>query len=277
MNTMVRTLLGATILSTAFGSAVTAQSTFAGTDVAENRNEDLLEAIEDDAERDLDRFGNQGRQQGFTGSFALRGTSKSGNTDSADIGIGTDLSYLQGLNGYELKLSYNYGEEDGDRTDESLFYGLQYTREFSPVFYGFAKLQGSVDSFSAFETDTFASIGAGYRVLNTAETQWAIQAGPGYRFAELDDVADGDVDEAAFGFTSNYAQRIGVAARLTNDTDIIASDADTVVLNDLALSVSMSDALALRTSLLTEYHTEPQEGFDDTDSTLGVSLVYAFN
>jgi putative salt-induced outer membrane protein len=39
----------------------------------------------------------------------------------------------------------------------------------------------------------------------------------------------------------------------------------------------MTDALALRTSVLTEYHTDPEPGFKSTDNTFGVSVVYSFN
>ena len=54
------------IAAPAFSQTLIGRDTIAG-----DRNEDLLEAIEDDAERDLDRFGNEGRPQGFTGSVAL--------------------------------------------------------------------------------------------------------------------------------------------------------------------------------------------------------------
>ncbi len=277
MNNSYRTILGAAIVATAFGSVASAQNVFSGTNVAEDRNEDLLEAIEDDAERDLDRFGNEGRPQGFAGSLALRGVANTGNTDSVDLGIGTDLNYVQGVNGYELQLSYTYGEEDGDKTEESLFYGLEYTRDFTPVIFGFAKVQGSVDEFSSFENDTFASFGLGYRIYNEATRQWSVQAGPGYRFAELSDVTSADVEEGAFGVSSDYAQKLTETVYLTNDTDIITSESDTVIFNDLSMSLSMADGLALRTSLLTEYHSDPEPGFDETDNTFGISLVYSFN
>ena len=64
---------------------------------------------------------------------------------------------------------------------------------------------------------------------------------------------------------------------LTNDTDLITSESDTVIYNDLAVSVSVTDTLALRTSLLTEYHTDPEPGFKDTDNSLGISMVYNLN
>lgn len=258
-------------------SAVSAQSLVGSGSVAADRNEDLIEAIEDDAERELDRFGNEGRPQGFDGSVAVRGIASSGNTDSLDIGIGSDLNYVWGPNGIELQLNYAYGEDDGEKTEESLFYGLEYTRDFTPLVFGFAKVQGSVDEFSDYETDTFASFGVGYRVFNDPNRQWSVQGGPGYRFADISDVTRGDIDEGAFGISSDYAHKLSDTIFVTNDTDVIWSESDTVVFNDLALNVSMTDTLALRTSILTEYHSDVPNGFDHYDNTYGVSLVYSFN
>lgn len=259
-------------------SSASAQNLIGRDTVAGDRNEDLIEAIEDDAERELDRFGNEGRPQGFTGSVALRGIIQSGNTETTNIGIGTDMNYVTGPNGVELQLNYAYSDDDETDAEESLFYGLEYTRDLNPQFFGFAKLQGSADSATdaQYETDTFLSFGAGYRIFNEADTQWSVQAGPGYRFAELNDVTDGDVSEGAFGVSSDYAQKLTETVFVTNDTDVIWSESDTVVFNDLALSVAMTDTLALRTSVLTEFHTEPGTA-EDTDNTFGVSLVYSFN
>lgn len=259
-------------------SSASAQTLIGRDTVAGDRNEDLIEAIEDDAERELDRFGNEGRPQGFSGSVALRGIVQSGNTETTNIGIGSDMNYVFGPNGIELQLNYAFSDDDETEAEESLFYGLEYTRDFNSQFFGFAKLQGSADSATdaQYETDTFLSFGAGYRVFNEADRQWSVQAGPGYRFAELNDVTDGEVSEGAFGVSSDYAQKLSDTLFVTNDTDVIWSESDTVVFNDLALSIAMTDALALRTSVLTEYHTEPGTA-EDTDNTFGVSVVYSFN
>jgi putative salt-induced outer membrane protein len=267
----------AAVLSAFVATSASAQNVFGNFDNAADRNEDLVDAIEDDAERDLDRFGNEGRQDGFSGTFALRGIASTGNTDSKDIGIGTDMVYVDGPNGYELQLSYVYGEDDGAKTEESLYYGLEYTRDITPRLFGFAKVQGSIDEFSTIDSDTFVSFGAGYRVYNTADLQWSLQAGPGYRFGSFRDVADGDYDEVAFGVASDYSHKLSETVYITNDTDLITSDSNTVVFNDLAVSVLLSDQLALRTSLLTEWNSDPAVGLDSTDNSVGVSLVYSFN
>ena len=261
-------------------TSATAQDLIGRDSIAADRNEDLIEAIEDDAERDLDRFGNEGRPQGFTGSVAMRAIAQTGNSESTDVGIGSDLNYVWGPNGVELQLNYAYSDDDEvGGTDESLFYNLEYTRDFTPVTFGFAKVQGSYDGATdaEFETDTFVSFGAGYRVYNTEDLQWSVQAGPGYRFAEFNDIASGDVSEGAFGISSDYAHKLTDTVFLTNDTDIIWSESNTKLYNDLALNVSMTDSLALRTSILTEYTSDVTAPAKNTDNTFGVSLVYSFN
>lgn len=266
------------VVSSLTATSAFSQSLIGRDSVAGDLNEDLAEAIEEDAERDLDRFGNEGRVQGFSGNFALRGTAQTGNSESQDLGIGADLNYVWGPNGVQLQLNYAFSDDDASASEESLFYSLEYTRDLNTRTYGFAKVQGSVDSATdaAYESDTFISFGAGYRVLNEADTQWSVQAGPGYRVANLNDIASADVDEAAFGVSSNYAKRLTETVFVTNDTDVIWSDSDTAVFNDLALSVAMTNTLSLRTSVLTEYHSEVTAPSKHTDNTFGVSLVYSF-
>lgn len=250
-----------------------AQTAFDNTDIAEDRNEALTDAIEDDFERDVDTFGNRGRQLGFDGSVALRGTATSGNSDDVYLGIGSNLGFYDGTNGYSVQLNYTYAEDEGDTTEESLFYDLEYTRDFTRRAYGFAKVQGTVDEFSAFESDTFVGLGVGYWIYDEPNIKWAVQGGPGYRVADLDDAFDADFEEEALSLSSAFSYKVSPTTFLTNDTDIIGSESDTVIYNEIGMNVAMNDRLALRTSLGTEYHTDPQDGFEDTDHTLGVSLV----
>jgi putative salt-induced outer membrane protein len=259
------------------GIAQAQDTVFTGTDTVEDRNEALREDIEEDFERDT-RIGNEGRSLGFSGSIALRASASDGNTDTAAIGLGANYTWFDGANGFGVQLSYSYAEDEGVTTEESLLYDLEYTRDFNPRFFAFAKLQGSLDEFSSYETDTFLGVGVGYRVISTPDTQWSVQAGPGYRVAELDDVIDRDFEESAIAVSSNFSSRFNESVLFTNDTDVIASDSDTVVYNDLGVNYAIgTDGLALRTSVQTEYHTDPVPGRKDTDNTFGLSLVYSFD
>lgn len=264
-------LLAGTALSVLASGAVA--QTF-GDSAVDTRNEQLAENIADDFDRDLNAFGNSGRTLGFEGSMSLQGSAASGNTDNASIGIGADLGYYDGANGYTLGLSYQYSENDGVKDEDSLLYDLEYTRDFGAAYYGFATLQGSVESLPFDTSDNFLGAGVGYRIIDTNSTYWAVQGGVGYRVADLTSAAD--LEEGAITIGSTYSNQLNDTVALTMDTDVVSSESDTVVYNDLGLNVAMSEVLALRTSVVTEYHTEPEAGLEDTDNTFGVSLVYNF-
>lgn len=269
--------LGLALSAIVLPATLSAQTVFDNANRAEDQVESLFTAIEDDAARTLAAFGNEGRTQGFDGSVALRGIATSGTTQNVDLGVGADLDYVDGSDGYALAISYAYGANAGVTNEQSLIYGVEYTRDINSGVFAYGKLQGSVDAFSTVASDTFVGFGAGYRIHNDQKTQWSLQAGPGYRFTDLAAVAAVDVQEAAFSLSSDYATVLSNSVTLTNDTDLIWSASDTALFNDLALSVAMSDALALRTSVATEYHSTPGGGAATTDNTFGVSLVYSLN
>ena len=281
-NDLHRLLLAGTVLGLTATTAMAQNAVFTGDDVftggsVEDRVEDIGEDVEDDLERDV-RVGNEGRTLGFSSSIALRGTATDGNTDTVDVGIGAILAYYDGLNGYELQFAYDYGESDGDVDEESLIYDFEYVRDFTPRVFGFATVQGTLDEFSNYESDTFVGFGLGYRVYDTPQTRWSLQAGPGYRIADLEDLNQvDDFEEPAIGVESRFYQSISETAFFSNDTNVIASETDTYVVNDLGVTMSMTNSLALRTSLLTEWHSDPFDDAEATDNRLGVSLIYTFN
>ncbi|MBJ3764111.1 DUF481 domain-containing protein [Maribius pontilimi] len=269
-----------------------------GDSAVANANEDLADDIQEDFERQTFRIGNEGRPQGFTGSMALRATAGTGDSnddddETVDLGLGANFGYVAGPNGYDLGLYYTYSSDNGDTTEDNLLYNFQYSRDFNPNLYGYALLQGSYDGRTdddddvnntvERENDVFLGFGAGYRIYNTPDIQWSVQAGPGYRFQSFREIGnvvgdlDGDESEFAISLSSDYLNRINDNMFISNDTDIITSDSDTVLYNDLGLNVSMTDTLALRTSIQSEYHTDPAIGDKSTEHQFGVSLVYNFN
>lgn len=267
-------MLFTSVAALTLGSAAAAQTALDNS-AAETRIETLNDSITEDLSRSDAAFGNEGRTLGFDGSLALQANATSGNTDTATLGLGANLGYYDGLNGYALQLSYQYSEDAGSVSEDSLLYDLEYTRDFGSAYYGFAKLQGTVDSFPAETSDNFLGLGVGYKVYDTRDLQWTVAAGVGYRVADLSGVDD--LGEGALSLSSNYYNQINDALAFTNDTDIIGSESGTRVYNDLGVNVSMTETLALRTSLVTEYNTDPAPGVKDTDNALGVSLVYNFN
>ncbi len=280
MTHKLKLIAAASVSAVIAGQASAQDSTFANDGAADAAVEALEESIANDADRDLSAFGNQGRAIGTFGSVSARATvtNDDGSTGS-DVGVGLRYGSFDGLNGYDVSLSYNYGEDDGVETDNNLLAGVDYRRDLSDVLFAFAKadlaFDRTADMVGDFSQDIFVGAGAGYRIINNGQTQWSVQAGPGYRVSEV--VGSDDVSEAAAGVSSNYFQSLSQTSYITNDTDILYSDAGTVVNNELAINVSMTNALSLRTGLTTQYNDASDDSFSDARNTLGVSVVYNFN
>lgn len=272
--------LSATIAAAALVAATTANaqnSTFSN----QSAVQDGVDAIEDSVQNDFDKardardFGPGNEGIGWYGSLSASGNATSGNSDTGNFGLGSSFGHFDGVNGHDVDLTYTYQEEDGNANANSFSGSYRYSRYFNPDFFAYGQLFGKYDEFGSFEEDYFAGVGLGYRVVNTRDVTWSLLGGPGYRSAKLSDGSE--FDEGAFSLGSKLYWGINDSTFVNMDTGILYSDSDTAVFNDLGLNVSLGGPLALRTSLRTEYHTDPLDGDDSTDQTFGVSLVYTFN
>lgn len=148
----------------------------------------LEDQIVDDADRDLGQFGNEGRALGAYGSLSLSGSSSSNDGATAtDLGVGLRYGTYDGVNGIDVTGAFNYGAADGVETENTLSAGVDYRRDFGDTLFAYAKADAFFDKLSTtqgeYSQDVFVGAGLGYRIFNDADTQWSVQAGPGYRFA----------------------------------------------------------------------------------------------
>jgi len=242
---------------------------------------DLGDQIADDAERDIPAFGNEGRALGTYGSIAFRlnATSNDGDTGT-DVGAGMRYGWFDGTNGVDMNLSYAYSADNGTPTENRLLAGVDYRRDFSPAFFGYAQGDLALDRLSTdageFTTDIFVGAGLGYRIVNTSNVVWSLQAGPGYRVAEVAGQDDYVTEVAASG-SSNFFYSLSDTAYVTNDTDVIYSETALTATNDFAINFALNDTMALRTSYATRYNNQTDTSFSDAENTLGLSVVYNFN
>jgi putative salt-induced outer membrane protein len=251
-------------------------STFDNDGRAEDALDDLEETIEDD-DRDFEVFGTDGREIGTFGSVSLRATVTD---DETNVGTGLRWGTFDGVNSFDLSYIYTYSADDnGDATENQLLAGLDYRRSLGTSFFGYAQSDIAIDRLADepgdFREDYFVGAGVGYRIFNTPQLQWSVQAGPGYRYSEF--VGGNTVDEIAGSLSNNVYYGFTDAFYITNDTDVIYSDSATTVANDLAFNVAVSETLALRTSYTTRFNDATDNDFSDADNTFGLSVVYNFN
>ncbi|MEZ5724827.1 MAG: DUF481 domain-containing protein [Paracoccaceae bacterium] len=305
----VALIAGATAIATTLSfpafaqTEITTGANISGVSDVNDRLDDVQDAVEDDFARsnDADRFGPNDRRQGLFGGVSLTYAGSTGNDEGQDFALAARMAYNQGQFAQSVGLGIEYGEDDdGDKDKEEVYaiYDAQYY--FNDRFYAFAlgrinndgMVQDDLDDYAdgtlsaddiddlpgRKKRDAFLGFGPGYRVINTPDTTWRVQAGIGVRYTKMVDMDEPDYlkseTETGYILSSRVYHRINENLFITNDTDYLTSDsAGDEITNELGMNVKMSDTLATRVSLSTDYQENREIR---TDNTLGVSLVYGF-
>lgn len=160
------------------------------------------------------------------------------------------------------------------RNKEEIYATYDVNRYFNDNFYVFGLGSVRYDDFNSNRLDAFLGFGPGYRVINQANQTWRLQAGPGVRY--LEDQNGNDSTDVAAIASSRYFYAFNENVSLTNDTDILYSDDQTLVTNDLGVNFRVTNAISTRVSYRSEWDSNPLANFDSSDNSLGVSLVYGF-
>ncbi|MDP5308072.1 DUF481 domain-containing protein [Paracoccus spongiarum] len=265
-----------------------------GVSAVDDRITDIEDAVTDDFDRsaDADRFGPADRRQGLFGNMSLSYTGRTGNTENQDFALAGRVSYNQAPFAQSLGLAIEFGEDDNGNKDQeevSAIYDAQYY--FNDQFYAFAlgrfQIDGLVDGvanapgddpaeeLTDLRRDGFLGFGPGYRIINTDTTTWRVQAGVGVRYTQTGAqyLSDDSDTETGYIASSRLYHRFNENVFITNDTDILSSDANDIATNEFGVNFKVSDQLATRMSYTTEYQSDRAIR---TDNTLGLAVVYGF-
>lgn len=254
-----------------------AQTVLTGIDSIDDRIDDIDRAARLDLDRGNDafRYGSPEYREGLSGSASLGYSGKTGVTDSSEFSLGARLRMANGPMVQTLGVVLDFAESGSVKTKEDLFAIYDANYYVSDNFYGFAlgrvKTDGLAETAGTVKTDAFLGVGPGYRVINTPDLSWRVQAGIGVSY--LKDGAGASDTETGYIASSRLFWRLSETLFATNDTDVLKSDSSLRVNNDLGFNVKMSDMFATRVSYLTEYNDARAVR---TENKLGVSLVYTF-
>ncbi len=286
--TAAAAVAAAMILSAGVATAQNNQGQLFGNRALDDRIDDLNDDVTDDFANsdDAARFGSVDFAPGWTGSVSASASATDGNTETANLSFGGRFRYGQGVFNHTFGFLGEVGYDDDELNKEDYFAVYDVNRSFTEQFYlfGIARVQyGAVGDdpvtgiFNSDDhtTDAFLGFGPGYRIFNTEQLAWRVQAGPGYRYIE--DAAGNTSDDLAAIASSRFFYRFTDTVFMTNDTDVLYSDTNTSVTNDFGINLTVTNSLSTRFSYFIDYDSDPAPGFEKTDSTIRASLVYSFN
>jgi len=270
-------LAGASTLVLLLAAPAFAQGELVGTNALDDRIDDVTDAVNDDLARaeDAARFGNPEYRQGLSGSASLGYSGKTGNNESQEFSAGARLRYASGNWVQNVGIALDFAEDNNAKTKEDVLGVYDANYYFNDNFYAFAlgrvETDGLASTAADTQTDAFLGFGPGYRVVNTPDMTWRVQAGIGVSY--LKDGTGASETETGYIASSRFFYKFNDNVFATNDTDVLYSDTALRVNNDLGVNFKMADAFATRVSYLTEYN---EARAIRTDNKLGVSLVMGF-
>ncbi|MGJ4730195.1 DUF481 domain-containing protein [Luteimonas sp. SDU101] len=229
--------------------------------------------------------------EGWTGTgelgFALsRGNARSESLNTRLAFTREDARWQHRLHAAALRArSESSGDFDGDGIEDQR-YALSANRfelggssgyRFDPRHSLVGSLRYEHDDFSAWEQQATASLNYGRLMVDNERTRLSGEIGPGLRRARSAETGE-SVGDAILRARAELSHRLTGNTQLLN-TLLVESGADnTFAQNDLAISVAMSDKLALKAGLQTRHNTEVDEaaGVRRTDTLTTLNLVYSF-
>jgi putative salt-induced outer membrane protein len=215
----------------------------------------------------------------WTGNTELGFIQTSGNSDTQSFNgkfnIVRDLQPLKTAFKFEALTS----EESGDPSKEKYFSELKLDYSLDKFDYFTSLLSYEDDRFSGYEYQSTLSLGYGYRAWNAEQGKLDFEVGPGYRrnALELRNEKGEKVEEEAIGRLGiNLLVNISKNAKFTEVITIESGDSNTVYKSDMGLQSTLIGALAMKINYQVKHTDTVPEGTKNTDSLVGVTLVYSF-
>jgi putative salt-induced outer membrane protein len=227
-------------------------------------------------------------QDVWIGKGQLGFLSSHGNSDAESLNGNIDMLRYDGPWKNEFYVGGLYGKNSGIVSAERWETRGQSNYTLSGDLFVFGGLRYEHDLFDGFQYQASVTSGLGYKLLNSDDTKLTLQVGAGYRSLRPETIVkdpDGQVtSRTPLETMGNAIGTVGVdfshaftkTTVLTNKFLTEAGSDNTLLHDELALTVKMSDKLALSVGYTVSDNTKPPAPLKKVDTTESVNLVFAF-
>lgn len=213
----------------------------------------------------------------WTGSAELSYVATSGNTDTSSIGLGGELHYKPGIWTWDFKLSYVEAEADGEKTAEKLAALVGASRPISERLDYYARLAYLSDEFAGIDANYSVDTGVAWKAL-TGERHF-LDLGGGVGYTSEERLVGEDAEFATGTAFAKYKYVLSKNAEFTDSATYVHDFEDSDnwrFLNSAAISAAINSVFSLKAYYNLVHLNQPVPGFEETDTTTGVSLVAKF-
>ncbi len=212
-----------------------------------------------------------------------------GNSDGESINGSIDMSHYDDAWKNAFYVGGLYGKSAGIVSTERWEVREQTDYTISPDLFAFGGLRYEHDMFDGFQYQASLSGGLGHKFLNTLSDKLTVQLGAGYRRLRPETLIKDDsgavvsrtptkdaTGEAIATLGADYAHKFSPSTTLTNKFLMEYGSSDTLAHDEIALTVKMSNSLALSVGYAITDNSKPPPPLKKVDTVTTVNLVFAF-
>lgn len=169
-----------------------------------------------------------------------------------------------------------YGEDNSEKTRETLHGYGQFNHFFTPRWYDFGRVDGLHDGIKDIRYRFTASTGLGYYLIQRTNTALALEAGP-----SIVTERQGAEDQtyAAARLANRFEYKLGSGARIWQGTELIPQidrTANFIINAELGIETPVAKDLTLQVYLQDNFVNQPAPDYKHNDIRLISGLSYKF-
>jgi putative salt-induced outer membrane protein len=211
-----------------------------------------------------------------------------GNSDAESINGNVDMARYDGAWKNQVYVGGLYGKSSGVVSAERWETRLQSNYTISEDLFAFGGFRFEHDLFDGFQYQASATAGVGHKFIDTVDTKLTAQVGAGYRrlrpelifkdqdgavtSRELQDTSGEAIATAGVDFSHAFTK----TTILTNKFLTEAGSDNTLLHDEIAVNVKMSNRMALSVGYGITDNTKPPPMTKKLDTVATVNLVFSF-
>lgn len=213
----------------------------------------------------------------------------SGNTENTQLGlkgkfqrqIGRFIHVVSGNVDYAEQVVRLEDEDVSRATQDRWMASYQVDAQLRDRTHGYARVQYDEDRFSGFNKRWFAGVGLGHDIFDSEQLTWSVEAGPGYRWAELEPsinpvLMDRESQEFAAYADSDLDVHIRENVSLEQNANVTYAQSNTTYDTLIGVRTKLTNSVSSKLSYQVKYETDPPQGRESRDTMLKASLLLGF-
>jgi putative salt-induced outer membrane protein YdiY len=211
--------------------------------------------------------------------FALGVTNTTGNDESTAFASSLSFNYLNKPDEFNLKLEGVYGVSNGTQNAGLFAQTAVYRHDLTKKLFWYVDDDIRYDAIKGISLQATATIGLGYKLVDTEKFKLDIRGGPGVTYLKTFDGNEEFGPAASAGIRAQYVfnERISlthedVYTTSLSDLDIWRIHSETA----LNLKIDIESGLGLKLSFNDDYENQPSAGRKNNDTRAMLSLTLDF-